>query len=81
MFFTRGRWKSNGTEDLTIEGPDTTEMGLNGRIGMYTRLGKGWALVGHVGQVLSRTSGKNSIGKVLWWSSTHDGSVGLAFDF
>jgi len=81
VFFTRGRWKSNGTEDLTIEGPDTTEMGLNGRIGMYIRLGKGWALVGHVGQVLSRTSGKNSIGKVLWWSSTHEGSVGLAFDF
>jgi hypothetical protein len=80
VFFTRGR--SRFTEmDLTFEGPDATEMGLNGRIGMYARLRKGSALVGHIGQVLSRTSGKKYIGEISWWSSTHEGSVGLAFDF
>jgi hypothetical protein len=80
VFFARGQWKSKA-DDITIEGPDATEVGLNGRIGMYGRLGKGWALVGHIGQVLSHTSGKNSIGKISWWSSTHEGAVGMAFDF
>lgn len=80
VIFTRGRWKSK-VADSTIEGPDAMEIGLNGRIGMYARLRKGSALVGHIGQVLSRTSGKNSIGKISWWSSTHEGSVGLAIDF
>lgn len=79
LFVTRGRWKSK--EDFTIEGPDVTEVGLNGRIGMYARLGNGYGLVGHIGQVLSHASGKNSIGKVSWWSSTHEGAVGMAFDF
>ena len=73
-----------GPPDLgggTDEGPDATEVGLNGRIGMYARLREGTALFGHIGQVLSRTSGKDSSGKISWWSSTHEGSVGLAFDF
>lgn len=85
LLLTRGRAKyeqqpaSGG--GLTIEGPNTTELGLNGRIGMYTRLGNGTGLFGHIGQVLSRTSGKDATGKLSWWSSTHEGSVGLALDF
>ena len=80
VFLTRGRWKSKAA-DVTIEGPDATEVGFNGRIGMYARLGKGTALFGHIGQNLSRTSAKDSAGKISWLSSTHEGSVGLAFDF
>lgn len=80
IFFTRGRWKSEAV-DFTIEGPDATEIGFNGRIGMYARLGKGWALTGHIGQVLSRTSGEDPVGKTNWWSSTSEGSAGLAMDF
>jgi hypothetical protein len=87
MIFTRGRYKDNLTVipptvgGGTNQGPNATEVGLNGRIGMYARLGKGTALFGHIGQVLSRTSGKDSGGKVSWWSSTPEGAVGLAFDF
>jgi hypothetical protein len=87
VFFTRGRAKS----ELTVrppatgggggDGPDATEVGLNGRIGMYAHLGKGTALFGHIGQVLSRTSSKDSTGKISWWSSTHEGALGLALDF
>jgi len=78
--FTRGRSKVDDSF-ITDEDPDATEIGLDGRIGMYARLGKGWAFIGHVGQVLSRTSGKASFGKISWWSSTPEGALGLAFDF
>ena len=87
VVFTRGRVKDELTVNPpavgggTSEGPNTTEVGLNGRIGMYARLRNGVALFGHIGQVLSHASGENSDGKLSWWSSTHEGSVGLAFDF
>jgi hypothetical protein len=87
LLFTRGRATSEQTVfppaagGGTSKGPDATEVGLNGRIGMYAALRKGTALFGHIGQVLSRTSGKDSTGKISWWSATHEGSVGLAFAF
>ena len=81
VIFSRGSEKSEATGNPTVEGPDATEVGLNGRIGMYARLRKGVALFGHIGQVLSRSSAKDSATKLTWWSSTHEGSVGLAFDF
>ena len=87
VFFTRGRAKYEQTvRPPTVgggssEGPDATEVGLSGRIGMYARLGKGTALFGHIGQVLSRTSAKDSTGRISWWSSTSEGSLGLALDF
>jgi hypothetical protein len=76
LVLTRGRW----SEDV-VEGPNTTELGFNGRIGMYARLSSRTGLFGHIGQVLSYTSGEDPIGKVSWWSSTHEGSIGLALDF
>ena len=81
VVYTRGRAKLEVSGNPTDDGPDATEVGLNGRIGMYARLGKGTALFGHIGQVLSRASAKDATGKLSWWSSTHEGSVGLAFDF
>jgi hypothetical protein len=85
VFLTRGRAKFEDTgtpaAPRTLEGPISTEVGLNGRIGMYARFGKGIGLFGHIGQNLSHTSGEDSTGKASWWSSTHEGSVGLAFDF
>lgn len=81
VVWTRGRAKFEPVGFQPVEGPDTDEWGLNGRIGMYARLGKGMALYGHIGQVLSYASGEDSTGKSSWWSSTHEGSVGLAFDF
>ena len=87
MFFTRGRAKSEvtvrppATGGGSSDGPDATEVGLNARIGMYARLGKCTALFGHIGQVLSRTSSKDATGKMSWWSSTQEGSLGVALDF
>ena len=87
VFFTRGRAEADVTVRPptvgggTSKGPLSTEVGFNGRIGMYARLGKITALFGHIGQNLSHTSSEDSTGKVTWWSSTHEGSVGLAFDF
>jgi hypothetical protein len=40
VFLARGRWKSN-VADITTTGPDASEVGLSGRIGMYARIGKG----------------------------------------
>jgi hypothetical protein len=81
VVWTRGRASFQSGSLQPIEGADTDEWGLNGRIGMYARLGKSTALYGHIGQVLSYASGEDSTGKSSWWSSTHEGSVGLAFDF
>jgi hypothetical protein len=78
-------WKGHGkfedppAADQTY--PDVTQVGLNGRIGMYTRLAGHAALFGHIGQVLATNSGDDSAGKYTWWSNHHEGSVGLAFDF
>jgi len=86
LFWTRGRSKSEvvanpPTVSGTNEGPDANETGFNGRIGMYARLGGSTALYGHIGQNLSYASAKDDTGKSSWWSSTHEGSVGLAFEF
>jgi hypothetical protein len=58
-----------------------TEWAFNGRVGMYARLGEHYGLFGHIGQVIGTNSGKDAAGKVSWWSSHHEGSVGLALDF
>jgi len=88
VFVTRGRMKEEqtvhppaGGGNSSREGPNTTEVGLNGRLGMYARLKQGVALFGHIGQLLSRASAKDASGRVSWWTSTHEGAVGLAFDF
>jgi hypothetical protein len=81
VLFSRGRATLEDTGGGSDEGPDATEVGFNGRIGMYARLRKGAGLFGHIGQVLSRTSSEDATGKASWWSSTSEGSVGLAFDF
>ena len=80
ILFWKGHGKfQNPPSDLTF--PDVTQIGLNGRIGMYARLSGHAALFGHIGQVLATNSGDDSAGKYTWWSNHHEGSVGLAFDF
>lgn len=77
-------WK--GGSDYTLAGtttswPDVTEWAINGRIGMYARLTSHAGLFGHIGHVVGTNSGEDAAGKVTWWSSHHEGSVGLALDF
>ncbi len=77
-------WKgmaSYTTGGVKTDWPDVTEWAFNGRLGMYARLGSHYGLFGHIGQVIGTNSGEDSAGKVSWWSSHHEGSVGLALDF
>ena len=66
---------------VTTRWPDVTEWAFNGRLGMYARLGAHYGLFGHIGQVIGENSGDDAAGKVTWWTSHHEGSVGLALDF
>lgn len=77
-------WK--GGSDYTVAGvttgwPDVTEWAINGRIGMYARLASHVGLFGHIGHVVGTNTAEDAPGKVTWWSSHHEGSVGLALDF
>jgi hypothetical protein len=69
------------TPGVTTTWPDVTEWAFNGRIGMYARMGTRYGLFGHIGQTIGSNSGEDPAGKVSWWSSHHEGSVGLAIDF
>jgi hypothetical protein len=79
-------WKGHGKYEgfgLGVDGTwaDVTQIGFNGRIGMYARFGGHSGLFGHIGQVIARNSDDDTPGKNTWWSNHHEGSVGLAFDF
>ena len=79
-------WKGHAKYDgfgLGVDGTwaDVTQVGFNGRIGMYARLVGHSALFGHIGQVIARNTDDDTPGKNTWWSNHHEGSVGLAFDF
>jgi len=87
VFVTQGRAKEVVTVSPpavgggTSQGANSTGFGLDWRIGMYARLRKGTALYAYLGEALAYTSGKDQTGKVSWWSSSPEGSLGLAFDF
>ena len=81
LIYWKGHAKFEPAVGSSDTGPDVTQIGLNGRIGMYARLAGHAALFGHIGQVLATNSGEDSFGKFTWWSNQHEGSVGLAFDF
>jgi outer membrane protein with beta-barrel domain len=83
--YWKGRVKDNGHSS-----PDVNQIGLNGRLGFWTRLGSHYGLYGHIGQVvgyntadLPETTGATPEpgGRARWYSSHHEGSVGLALDF
>jgi hypothetical protein len=69
------------TPGVKTDWPDVTEWAFNGRLGMYARLGSHYGLFGHIGQVIGSNSGEDANGKVSWWTSHNEGSVGLALDF
>ncbi len=84
VFVTKGRETYELTQPAvgagTTKGPYTTEIGWNGRIGMYARSWGRLGLFGHIGQSLSKTSANRGKTTWTWWTSTHEGSVGLAFE-
>jgi hypothetical protein len=83
ILYWSGRGKNEGSGDPTFDGewPKVTQVGLNGRVGMYARLGSHYALFGHIGQVIATNSASDTPGKNSWWSNHHEGTVGLALDF
>ncbi len=78
-------WQGHVTDDdgagTKITGPDVKQIALNGRMGFWTRLGSHYGLYGHIGQVIGYNTSDLDTGRLKWWSSHHEGSVGLAFDF
>lgn len=77
-------WKGKSTEEfagLETDGPDVTQLALNGRIGMYAGFGGHLALFGHIGQVIGLNTADADDGQKTWWSSHHEGSVGLSYAF
>lgn len=78
-----GNGEYTGSGDPTVDKawPDVTQIAFNGRIGMLARLGSGYGLFGHVGQVIGMNSSDDSFGKNTWWSNSHEGSVGFSFNF
>ena len=76
-----GEFEGSGNPLFDRNWPDVSQIGFNGRLGMYARLGGGYGLFGHVGQVIATNSASDSDGKNTWWTNHHEGSVGLAFDF
>lgn len=61
--------------------PDVHQVAFNGRLGMLTRLSGHVGLFGHIGQVIGSNTSEDSGVKVSWWSSSHEGSVGLSLAF
>jgi hypothetical protein len=81
ILFWKGHGKFQAPPGPDQTWPDVTQIGLNGRIGMYARLASHAALFGHIGQVIATNSGDDSGDKWTWWTNHHEGTVGLAFDF
>ena len=73
--------EGTGSPALDKDWPDVKQIGLNGRLGMYARLGEHYALFGHIGQVLAFNSAEDDAGKRTFWTNNHEGSVGLALDW
>ena len=82
LTFWRGSAKYEGF-GLGVDGrwANVTQIGFNGRMGLYARLKGHTALFGHIGQVLARNTDDDTPGKNTWWTNHHEGSVGLAVDF
>lgn len=76
-----GNGEYEGVANPAGEWPDVTQFGLNPRIGIYTRLGSSFGLFAYVGHVIGFNSADDSAGENTWWTSSHEGSVGLAVDF
>lgn len=82
LLFWRGHAEYEGF-GLGVDGTwaDVTQIGFNGRIGLYARLAGRSALFGHIGQVIARNTDDDTPGRNTWWSNHHEGSVGLALGF
>jgi hypothetical protein len=76
-----GEYDGSGVPSFDRNWPDVTQVGFSGRIGMLAKLGGGYGLFGHIGQVIAMNSAKDDVGKNTWWTNHHNGAVGLSFNF
>lgn len=87
LFIARGRARSEidahppAVGSSAADGPNATELGIDGRIGLHVSIGARKSVFGQIGQILSRTSAKDATGRSAWWSSTQEGAMGLALGF
>jgi hypothetical protein len=82
ILYWRGKSEVDGSGNpaLDREWPTVREIAFNGRIGMLAYLGERYALFGHIGQVIGSNSAEDGNGRNTWWTSHHEGSVGLSVD-
>ena len=82
FLYWRGKSEGDGSADplLNQTWPTVRLYALNGRLGMYARFGSHYALFGHIGQVIGSNSTESSGVRATWWTSHHEGSVGVAVD-
>jgi hypothetical protein len=82
LLYWRGNAEGDGFGDefLDQDWPTVRQIGFNGRLGMYARFASHYALFGQIGQVIGANSTENGNGRITWWTSHHEGTVGLAVD-
>lgn len=76
----KGEFDGSGSPVLDREWPTVRQIAFNGRMGLWARFARHYALFGHIGQVIGANSGDDGNGKNSWWSNHHEGSVGVAVD-
>ena len=77
----QARYSGSGDPLIDTDWPRVSQIGLNGRIGLYASISGRTALFGHVGQVIARNTASDSRGKNIWFSNHNEGSIGLSFEF
>ena len=82
FLFWRGKAEGDGYPDLLFnqDWPTVRQLAFNGRIGMYARFASHYGLFGHIGQVIGSNSSEPGGARITWWTSHHEGTVGVAVD-
>jgi hypothetical protein len=77
----QAKYSGSGNPLIDLEWPRVSQIGFNGRIGMYASISNRTALFGHIGQVIARNTASDAKGKNIWFTNHNEGSVGLSFEF
>jgi hypothetical protein len=83
LLYWTGEAEYSGSGDpfIDLKWPRVSQIGINGRIGMYASISHRTALFGHIGQVIARNTASDSRGKNIWFTNHNEGSVGLSYEF
>ena len=77
----QAEYAGSGDPLIDLKWPRVSQIGMNGRIGMYASISGRTALFGHIGQVIARNTASDSKGRNIWFTNHNEGSVGLSYEF